>query len=301
MLVMNQPTRCKRAIAILLILSLSLLAGCYQPEQASSSHNKSQPAGTPGYLTITGNGVEQQTRFSLSELKDMKEAAASECYSVVNDWPTKKFTVGNGIRVSYLLEKAGIKEDAQIITVWAADGYNATFTKEQLTEKRFYYPKLLEGSEESAKEVPAILAWKRQEGTNDLSKATSCSLCLLLGQKGLNDSVAPVCVKDVVTLEVLTTESGRWDKVQAEPVPGKVKQGTEVFLQHPEMDGVKVYYTIDGSTPDEKSLLYNPSTTYYHPELTKPIIINQPVTIKTIAIGFGKHNSQISSFTYGME
>ncbi|MGI5920884.1 MAG: FN3 associated domain-containing protein [Syntrophomonadaceae bacterium] len=297
----KQLSRYKKAIVFLLVLSLSLLAGCNQSKQASSNYNHSQPAGTPGYLTITGNGVKQQLRLSLSELQDMKKASARECYSIVNDWPAKKFTVGEGVRVSYLLEKVGIKESAQIVRVWAADGYNAAFTREQLTEKRFYYPRLLEGSEEGAQEVPAILAWKKQEGTNDLSKATSCSLSLLLGQKGLNDSVAPVCVKDVVNLEVLTTASGCWDKVQADPAPGIVKPGTEVFLQHPEIDKVKVYYTLDGSTPNERSLLYNPSTTYYRPELIKPIIINQPVTIKTIVIGFGKHNSEVASFTYGVE
>jgi hypothetical protein len=299
MFAMNrQITITRILIVVLLVFGLSCLTGCHKREGGS---NLKQPEFTPDHLTIMGNGVESAKMFTLSELKGMEEDQASECYSIVNDWPTKKIMVGKGIKISNLLEKAGIKTDAQVIIVWSADGYNAIFTGEQLNEKRFCFPKLLEDTEEGAKEVPAILAWEYREGTSDLSMATSCKLCLLLGQKGLNNSVAPVCVKDVVTLEVLTESPGCWDEAQASPKPGKVEPGTEIFLNHPEQDKVKIYYTIDGSTPDEKSLLYNPSTTYYQPDLNKPIIINDSMTIKTIAIGFGKHDSQISTFVYKVE
>ena len=137
-------------VIVFLILGLNLLIGCNQPKQESG-----QPQSTPGFLTITGNGVEKQIKINLSDLKDMKEARVGECYSVVNNWPTKKFMVGKGVKITYLLEKAGIKNDAQTIIVWAGDGYNATFTREQLEEKRFYFPNLLQDSKEGAQEVPA--------------------------------------------------------------------------------------------------------------------------------------------------
>lgn len=283
-------------VIVFLILGLSLLIGCNQPKQESG-----QPQSIPGFLTITGNGVEKQTKISLAELQDMKEATVGECYSVVNNWPTKKFMVGKGVKITYLLEKAGIKNDAQTIIVWAGDGYNATFTREQLEEKRFYFPNLLQDSKAGAKEVPAILAWEHREGSNDLSKATGSDLCLLLGQKGLNDAVAPVLVKDVVTLEVLTTSGEHWSVVQAQPAPGKVKEGTKVVLEHPQQDAVKIYYTLDGSIPDENSSVYNPSTTYFQPDLTKPIEVNESVTINTVVVGFGKNKSPVATFTYEVE
>lgn len=292
----RQFTITRILVVVLLVLGLSLLIGCNQEKQESG-----QPESTPGFLTITGNGVEKQTKIRVAELKDMKEATIGECYSVVNNWPTKKFMVGKGIKITYLLEKAGIKNDAQTIIVWAGDGYNATFTREQLEEKRFYFPNLLQDSKEGVQEVPAILAWEHREGTNDLSKATGGDLCLLLGQKGLNDVAAPVWVKDVVTLEVLTTPCDQWSTVQAQPVPGKVKAGTKVVLEHPQQDSVKIYYTLDGSSPDENSYVYNPSTTYFQPDLTKPIEVNESVTIKTIVVGFGKNKSPVATFTYEVE
>jgi hypothetical protein len=99
----------------------------------------------------------------------------------------------------------------------------------------------------------------------------------------------------------LTAPPGQWSKVQAEPASAKVKPGTEIVLSHPEQDLVKIYYTLDGSIPDANSLLYNPSATYFQPDLSKPIPVNKPVTIKAIAVGFGKHDSQVSTFQYDAE
>ena len=299
-------------IAFLLVVSLNMLTGCQGQRQngppatagrapESTGQETGKPGSEPAILTITGTGVEHEVKFTLAELKSMEDALAAACYSTVNNWPTKKFIVGKGVQVSYLLEKAGIKEDAQTIIVRAADGYNARFTREQLAEKRFYYPNLLKGSVEGAREVPAILAWEYQEDTSDLSKATSGKLRLYLGQKGLNDVVTAAFVKGATTIEASTASPGQWSTARAEPASGKVKRGTEIVLSHPEQDLVKIYYTIDGSAPDENSRVYNPSTTYFQPDLSKPIPVVQPVTIKTIVVGFGKHNSQVSTFEYAVE
>ncbi|NLO21685.1 MAG: hypothetical protein GX119_06750 [Syntrophomonadaceae bacterium] len=284
-------------VTLLLLGGLMVFCGCSQEKHLKGV----QPEFTPGHLTIMGNGVEVEKIFSLEELKNKKEAQRSEAYSMLNDWPSPRIIVGKGITVSALLEEAGIKPEAKAIKVWAADGYNTTLTREQLFEKRYYYPALLEGSEEGAKEVTAILAWEYGEGIDDLSQTRPGPLCLLLGQKGLKNTIAPACVKDVVTLEVVKEAPGCWDEVHADPSAGQVEAGTEVFLLHSQPDKVKIYYTIDGSVPDERSILYNPSTSYFQPELTKAIIINESLIIKTIAIGLGKENSQVSSFAYQVE
>ncbi|MDF9409021.1 chitobiase/beta-hexosaminidase C-terminal domain-containing protein [Pelotomaculum isophthalicicum JI] len=300
-------------ITFLLVIGLSLLTGCQgqkrevNPASAGRAPESqvNQAAGKAGsgevVLTVKGSGVEHETKYNLDELKSMTDALAGECYSTVNNWPAKKFFVGKGVLVSQLLRKAGIKDEARTITVTAADGYNATLTREQLDEKRYCFPNLQKGSAEGAREVPAILAWEHQEGASDLSKAVGGNLRLLFGQKGMNDVVTAAYVKDVATIEVSTAPPGRWDVVGAEPAPGKVKRGTGVVLSHPGLDRVKIYYTLDGSTPDIKSLVYNPSATYFQPDLIKPIPVDKPVTIKAIVIGYGKHDSQVATFKYDVE
>jgi len=309
---MNKPLKIIGPAAVLLVVILSLLTGCHSQKQATNSNapgtateSTAQTEGKPDrgqvVLTITGNGVEHETKFTLTDLQSMEGTPAGACYSTVNNWPTKKFFVGQGVQVTQLLKKAGIKNDARTIIVRAADGYSVTLTREQLEEKRFCYPNLLKGSTEGAREVPAILAWEHQEGTSDLNKAVGGNLRLFLGQKGLNDVVTAAYVKDVANIEVSTAPPGQWDVVQAQPAPGKVKRGTGVVFSHPGQDLVKIYYTIDGSTPGVNSLLYNPSATYFQPDLNKPVPVDKPVTIKAVVIGFGKHDSQVATFKYDVE
>lgn len=309
---MNRLLKTIGFATVLLITCLSLLTGCQSHKQdaspgaagvapGSTGLETGNPGSEPDVLTITGNGVERKTKFTPDELKSMEDGLTAACYSAVNNWPAKKFLVGKGVKLTCLLQKAGIKEDAQTIIFRAADGYSASFTREQLEEKRFCYPGLLKGSAEGAVEVPVILAWEYQEDTSDLSEAISGELRLLFGQTGLNDAVTAAFVKGVTTIEVLTDPPGQWGAVRSEPASGKVKPDTEVVLGHPAQDFVKIYYTLDGSEPDMESLLYNPSTSYFRPELNKPIQVNQTVTIKAIAIGFGKHNSQVATFNYDVE
>ncbi|OPX86469.1 MAG: Oxidoreductase molybdopterin binding domain protein [Pelotomaculum sp. PtaB.Bin104] len=295
-------------LVVLLVACLSLLTGCQSQKQGEppaaagvAGESTRNSGSAPDMLTSTGNGVEHETSFTLDELKGMEDSLAGACYSAVNNWPAKKYIAGKGVKVSSLLQKAGIKEDAQTIIFRAADGYNASFTREQLEEKRFYFPNLMKDSTEGAVEVPLILAWEYKDDTSDLNEVTSGKLRLLLGQTGLNDVTTAAFVKGVTTIEVLTDPPGRWSTVRAEPAPGKVSPGTEIVLSHPEEDLVKIYYTLDGSEPDVNSLLFNPSTSYFRPELNKPIQVDRTVTIKAVVIGFGKHNSQVATLKYEVE
>lgn len=298
---MNKNLRVMRPAIIFLVLFMAFAAvsGCRENENTRAGFE--QPEFTPGHLTITGNGVEKTNVYKLIELKDMKDACFDGCYSVVNDWPTRKFAVGKGIKINNLLKEAGIKPGAQKIVVWAADGYCKTFTRMQLEEDRFCFPGLLDGLEENAKTIPTILAWEYREGTDDLAETLSCDLRLMLGQNGLDDTTAPAWVKDVVGLEITTESPDCWAKVFADPQPGNIKPGSSIELGHPQSDNGKIYYTIDGSTPDEKSFLYNPSTSYFQPDLSRPITVNDSTVIKAVMIGFGKTNSDIAVFAYDVQ
>ncbi len=294
---MNKRLKLSKLLFALFLMSIFIYsAGCLNQKQADTGPNLQNFE--PGTLTISGDGVEHPVQYTVDQLMNMTEATVGECYSTVNNVGTKKYFVGKGVQLSYLLQKAGIRATAQTIRVMGFDGYTAVFTREQLEQQRYYFPGLMEGSEGEAREVPAILTWEYQEGEQDLSKVRSGSLCLLLGQTTLYNVVVPAFVKDIVLVEITVAEPGQWDRVSAEPTSGKVEPGTDIVLSHPEMDSVKIYYTMDGSNPDETSFIYNPGTSYYKPELNRPITIDQDVIIKAIAIGFGKKDSPIAVFEY---
>ena len=281
-----------------LLLLLCLVTGCNrQPPDAEHTGAAGDPA--QAYLTITGDGVARETQYSLADLKNMADALAESSYSTVNNWPTKKFYVAKGVAVRQLLERAGLKEEAQTVSFLAADGYKTTLTRAQLTETRYCYPGLLQDSREGAVEAPLLLAWEYQEDTSDLTAATAGKLRLFVGQLGLNDMVTAAFVKNVVTIEVLTAAAGQWDPVEAATAPGPVERGAAVELNHPTIDLVRIYYTTDGSPPDPyNGIVYNPSATYFRPELNKPVVITENLTIKAYATGFGKADSPITEFTY---
>lgn len=295
----SKQRRTKGMLLLFLLIALSLLSAC-GPVKNNGENNPGSEYKS-GIVTISGSGVEQEISFKLDELKRMEEAHVNASYSAVNNWPAKKFFVARGIELSYLLEQAGIKTNAETIILTAYDAYYVTFTRDQLEEKRYYFPKLLKGSEEGAEEVPAILAWEYGEGIDGQARVYGGKLTLFLGQKGLNDVLAPAYVKDVVRIEVLAESPGQWDMVQAQPEAGKVEKGTEVVLKHPMQDMAKIYYTIDGSTPDVNSIVYNPSTSYFQPELNKPITIEESLIIEAVVIGPGKYNSRVASFAYEVE
>lgn len=242
-------------------------------------------------LTITGDGIARPLYLSLDDLKDLKQGYIEQCYSAVNNYPTRKYLIGKGINLLYLLEQAGIKSTARTIQVEAADGYKATLTRDQLLGKRYRYPQLLSGSAANPVEVKPMLAWAFAEG-QDFSKAREDDLRLLIGQRGINDVNTAVAVQMVSKITVSTSDSGRWDKAAASLSDG------HITLSHDYLDQVKLYYTLDGSEPNAASQVYNPSTTYFQPHLIKPIPVSGSGTLKVKAIGYGKEDSEVLTYAY---
>lgn len=80
--------------------------------------------------------------------------------------------------------------------------------------------------------------------------------------------------------------SASLSKVKADIPEGTVAKGTKVTLSNSN-SGAAIYYTTDGTTPTSKSTKY-----------TTPIIIDEDITIKAIAIRSGYSNSSIATFTY---
>lgn len=246
--------------------------------------------GADTVLTVTGDGVAQTIYYSMADLKAMKSAYLEESYSVLNNWPTKKFAVAKGVDIAYLLKQAGLKNEAKSFKIEAKDGYKASLTGEQLLGSQYRYPGLLEGSDAGAVAVKPQLSWAYEAGTQDMAAAIPCGLRLTLGQNGLNDVNTAAAVQDVSTITVSTGSPGNW------AAPTFSASGDQVAIEHTAMDQVKIYYTLDGTEPNLKSPVYNPSTSYFQPELTQPLQVSGQVTIKAKAVGYGKYDSEVVTY-----
>lgn len=242
-------------------------------------------------ITITGNGVESDLYLSLNDLKMLNDGYVEQLFSTVNNYPTKKFAAAKGIKLLYLLEQAGIKNTAKTIQVAASDGYKAVFTKEQLYGDRYCYLELLSGSTDGRIIVVPMLAWAFGEG-KDISKAEDCDIRLVIGQNGISDVNTAASVQMVTKITVSEDVCDKWNTPQA------YIDGGKITLQHDNIDQVKLYYTLDGSDPTVNSKVYNPSTTYFQPDLIKPIPVNGSGTLKAIAVGYGKYDSEVLKYDY---
>ena len=88
--------------SVLLVICLSMLTGCQDKKQdgppaaiGKAMESTGGPTGETGEtgsepaVTITGDGVGHEVKFTLTELKNMEEGSAAVCYSTVNNWPAK--------------------------------------------------------------------------------------------------------------------------------------------------------------------------------------------------------------------
>lgn len=265
-------------------------------------------------LEICGDGVTNPQTFTLSQLQAMKPY--QHVYSTINTWPTKKWYVGEGVKLRELLNLAGIKEDAQLITFTSNDGYMVTLTvKELLRDKRYYFPNLKDnhasdgstsGSPTGAVEVEPILALVSTEGnTNPDIMNDMDSIMLMCGQRAVTEQTNNIFLKYIDKIEVLTATPEKWDNPRASISSGEISAGTLIELSNKSNDADKIYYTTDGSTPTINSPVFNWSAKRWwnqRPDnlknINKPIEINKDTIIKAKTIGPGKEDSDVVTFSY---
>ncbi len=268
-------------------------------------------------LTITGDGVAKTKMYTQSQLEAMPQV--QEVYSCINTWPTKKWYVGRGVALSYLLgpKEADIKSGATMIKFTAGDGYYMTLTvQELLKDSRYRFPNFksgedgdghLPGSTKGAVEVETILGLVSAEGVDDPRYMNDLNaLLLMMGQRAVTEQTGPLFVKNVNKIEVLTKPIPKWDKPQADPDSGTVPIGTKVRLSNIGMDQDKIHYTTDGSTPTLDSPIYNWIARRWWSargeetveKINHPIELTKDTTIKAVTIGPGKKNSDVATFTY---
>jgi hypothetical protein len=282
-------------LVMIFIVCIFFTSGCNDGEVTPSLQDRSF-AGEE-IVAISGNGVMQETQMNLMEMLELPDAQFEHVYSIISNWPAEKKFVARGVRIAAVLQAAGIKDEAKCITIKSEDGYEYSFTREQLLEtKRYYFPGVMEGDPAGAELVEPIIAYEYMENSDKLSEAQADSLCLIMPQANVNEQTYHTFVKDIKEIIVSGDDPGKWEAATVFPPAGTIARGDKVKLQHKKIGKVKMYYTLDGTTPTEKSRLYNPST--YQPELNQPIVIDQDTTIKVLTKGFGKYDSDIAEFHF---
>ncbi len=257
-------------------------------------------------LTVTGSGVNSTVQFTMDELRALPQATYN--YSGYNHWPSLQlFKNTTGPTLKTILDVAGLKENATLISVISGGVYNTYTRKDLLDNPRYYFP--------AGETTGDCLDWPPPDRTEEGKVPVETMMALdLNGGKLIYGQCAPLeptCCKGWqvesllpgCTIEVTTEPPQQWEAPHADIAPGIVDPGTEVILQH--QDGTPyhaiVYYTLDGSEPTVKSNIFNISYPYFRPELNKPVPINGNVTIKTRTIGMGKYDSGAKTYQYSID
>lgn len=253
-------------------------------------------------IYLTFDDSDEDYEFNKEKLQSMKQI--QRVYSSVNDWPTNKWYIAEGVKLEDILEEANVDlGEIKTITFKTQDGWTITFTKQDLFEdEKFCFPGLNEDSDEGKYEVDTMISLKSTAGKDheiDPEKMNdNDGFRLFMGQRALTEQTNAWQLKFINRIIISSEEPDKWDNVQANPEPGTIKAGTEIFLDHSDFNNVRIYYTLDGSEPDVNSKIFNVSRTYFQPHLNVPIEIDKDTTIKAIVIAPGKYNSDVAEFTY---
>lgn len=251
-------------------------------------------------VTLKGDVQNGEKVFTLQELSEYPNSGFSHIYSTINNWPSFRLYAAKGITVRSILDAAGVLETAQVITFRSEDSYEISFTKGQLLEQQqYYFPKGEEGSDEAKEKVEPIIAYEYKEGSDKMGEIKPGSLCLIIGQRNPYEHTNPAFVENISEIIISEQKPEIWEPASTFPAQGKIAKGETVKLQHKYFGLVKLHYTTDGSDPTELSPMYNPST--YQPELNVPIKITGDTIIKVLVCGYGKENSEISTFAFDAE
>ena len=270
-------------------------------EPASAAGSQHADDGAGWIIRVVTTAGEELWRFTESGLNALLQGQlnfSAYVYSTINNWPSSRFYVAEGYGVASILRAAGVYETAQTVIFRAGDGYEVSLTRDQLFSGQYYFPQVGE-SDAGAEQVQPIIAYRWREGSADIGEVREDKPIFIFGQQTPYEHTNPAFVVGVTEIVIDTDACETWQAADTFPQPGAIEPGAAVKLQHPYFGLVKMYYTLDGSEPTARSLLYNPST--YQTELNKPIPIAGPVVIKVLVTGYGRNDSEIAVFEFWPE
>lgn len=218
-----------------------------------------------------------------------------------------------GPAIADILKAAGLSEKqyaGKAMVISGEDGYFALYDADTLLDPaRYYYtsvPGSLYNGKTPAKDdmnkpaVPAIVNFSDDDNT------------VRFGQLSPSEHTSPVSVSWVVgekgagIIQICDEESGKWINDAAPRGGTVVTKGEELdFKYSDQTDGEKgihhnyLFYTLDGSTPNEFSAIYN-----WDPknedefEGPKAPLESGRFTVKTVMMGLAKKKSDVKSITY---
>ena len=256
------------------------------------------PGDGPVILTISGNGMDAATTWTLAQLQALRDGYRETTFSTTNNWPSFSAMAVQGISLPFLLRQAGLKNSAASVKFVSTDGYSTTLTYNQVFGKLYSYANHSATGSSGASAVEPVVAW----AWGDVGKVRSEKIRPFFGQSGPWEVNTAAFVKDLCKIEVSTAATGAW------PVPGvsiaggsTVPAGTELEFSHGNMDNVRIYYTLNGAEPDYSSPVYNQSASYMQPHLIKPLVLTESVTLKAFAAGLGKEKSAVVTISITVE
>lgn len=290
----------RKIFAIIIIIAIALTS-------LSAVMPQAVWAAEPVVLTVTGNGVEKEVKFTMADLKALPQKQYT--YSGYNHWPALRVFKEEGPTLKSILEVAGLKDNATMLRFKPKSGkyVRVDFTKSQLLdEQRYYFP----DGEKPGDVVswPPVRSEKGKVPVETIIALEDSNGRICFGQRAPNEPTGGDCImiQEICnngTIEVTTEPLKKWEAATVDIAPGKVAPGTKVSLIKPESvpDNVMMYYTVDGSNPDYGSNIFNISYPTFQPALNAPIPINNNTTIKTKTIGFGKLDSDTVTFQYNTD
>ena len=290
--------------------AVAIVEQAEQPSIETAAENEPEPSPVadtitpsalpqdPVILTISGDAVNKETAWTLAQLQSLTEGYREITYSTTNNWPSFSHMTAQGLSLPYLLRQAGLLDNAASFTFSATDGYRVNLTYEQIFGKQYAYSIHKPEGSSGALAIEPVIAW----AWGDQDKIRPENIRPFFGHQGPLEVNTSAFIKDLCHIEASLTPADAWAMPQASIADGStVPTGTELELLHDAMDSARIYYTTDGSEPDYNSPVYNPSTSYFQPQLTIPLILTKNVTIKAFAAALGKEKSPVATFSFVVE
>jgi|GEM_PF-1506407 len=276
-----------------------------QPQELSTESKSSDtallptpPADEPIILTISGDGVNSETTWTLSQLQALHDGYRETIFSTTNNWPSFDHTEARGISLPYLLRRSGMLDNAASFRLLATDGYYVIVTYNQVFGPLYAFTNHSHTGSSGALVVEPVIAWV----SGDVGNPRASNLRSFFGQSGPREVNNAFFVRNLNQIHVLTTSSGAWAAPEASIADGSsVPPGTEFSFLHETMDRVRIYFTIDGSEPNFNSPVFNPSTSFFQPHLTVPLMLDEDIVIRAFAAGLGRDRSPVVTFNFTVE